>query len=278
MYISWQVLERESSPVDWCEENYTHSPYIAEFVNTISNVLFILLPPLLMRLHQPYANKCGKGIHVVWILLIVVGTCSAYFHATLSLLGQLLDELAILWVIMAGFSLWYPRWALPRSWRGSADGRRKFSYLCVLLATVSTFLGFIQPVANAFFLICLGAPALFLLAHQLKVEKDKRVVNLGYRVLVLWCMAIFCWVNDRLLCDFWFGLGFPYLHGFWHVLIFLCSYTAIVLFAYFEVKNHIPGENPILRYYPVDSWQYGIPFVVLDQQPPLTTNGKHHHN
>ena len=29
MYLpSWKHLERESSPVDWCEENYTWSPYI----------------------------------------------------------------------------------------------------------------------------------------------------------------------------------------------------------------------------------------------------------
>jgi hypothetical protein len=29
MYLpSWKHLERESSPVDWCEENYTFSPYI----------------------------------------------------------------------------------------------------------------------------------------------------------------------------------------------------------------------------------------------------------
>jgi len=266
MYLSWEHLERESSPVDWCEDNYTFSPYIAEFVNTVSNIIFIVMPPLLMRLHGQYSLKAGRGIHLIWTLLIVVGTCSAYFHATLSLLGQLLDEMAILWVVMAGFALWYPRDALPGRWKEDPQGRRKFANLCIVLATITTFLGFIQPILNAFILLILGVPALVLLALQLKIEKDQRVINLGRRTIVFYLLAIFCWLNDRLLCEFWYDLGFPYLHGAWHVLIFLASYTAIVLFAYFEVKNHISGEVPELRYYPVDTWQYGIPFVTVQDK------------
>ncbi len=61
-----------------------------------------------------------------------MGASSAYFHATLSLLGQLLDEVAILWVIMAGFAMWFPKEAMPKRMREDL-GRRTFVYTVLLL-------------------------------------------------------------------------------------------------------------------------------------------------
>ena len=57
----WRHLERGSSPIDWCEENYSFSPHIAEFINTTSNVLFLVMPPFLMLLHRDYTKHCGHG-------------------------------------------------------------------------------------------------------------------------------------------------------------------------------------------------------------------------
>jgi len=255
-----------SSPIDWCEENYDFSPNIAEFINTISNILFILMPPLLMHLHTSYAKHCGKGINIIWLLLIIVGLSSAYFHATLSLLGQLLDELAILWVIMACYWLWYPQSALPSGWKNIPDGRRKFSNIFIVFAVLTTFLGFIQPVVNAFCLLLLCIPTLVLMVMQFKEEQTPRMNNLARRSVGIWGLAVTAWVNDRFFCPYWSSVGFPYLHGVWHITIFLASYSAIVIFAYFDVKHHRLDKHPTLKYFPLDTWEFGVPFVFVQDK------------
>ena len=47
---------------------------------------------------KQYQHIMEMPINIIWILLMIVGFGSIYFHATLSLAGQLVDEIAILWV------------------------------------------------------------------------------------------------------------------------------------------------------------------------------------
>lgn len=80
----------------------------------LSNFLFLLVPPISIYLFQDYGRCISRGIHVVWALLFVIGLSSAYFHATLSLVGQLLDEVSILWGFAAVYALFFPNKLFPK--------------------------------------------------------------------------------------------------------------------------------------------------------------------
>lgn len=73
-------------------------------------------------------------------LSLAPGLFSMYFHMTLSFLGQLLDEISILWLLAGGYSIWMPRCYFPtflgeNRWDGgwpSDDSVRAHLGSCVL--------------------------------------------------------------------------------------------------------------------------------------------------
>ena len=88
-----------SSSVDWCEENYVWSHYIAEWWNTWSNV-----PPLVLALGAMIAASTSAKdkqqpslIKWAYSVPVIVFAGSFVFHATLTYFGQLLDELPMIY-------------------------------------------------------------------------------------------------------------------------------------------------------------------------------------
>lgn len=66
---------------DWCEKNYVYSSYIAEFLNTLSNVPCILLA--LFGLINALRQRFEKRFSVLHISNMTLAIGSMLYHATL---------------------------------------------------------------------------------------------------------------------------------------------------------------------------------------------------
>lgn len=80
-------------------------------------MFFFIVPPIAFRLFQPYSVYVTRGVYVILLLMMTVGAGSVYFHSTLSLAGQLMDELLILWVVMISYGILMPPQILPQFFR-----------------------------------------------------------------------------------------------------------------------------------------------------------------
>uniref|UniRef100_UPI00358FE1B1 alkaline ceramidase 1-like isoform X1 n=1 Tax=Myxine glutinosa TaxID=7769 RepID=UPI00358FE1B1 len=257
------IVAYESSSIDWCEENFKYSPVIAEYYNTVSNVVFFLLPPLMVYLSRSFASNSSWHIHLLWLSMTVVGGFSAYFHMTLSFLGQMLDELSILWILSGACILWFPKDSMPLAFRGD---RWRFGWFVTALSTCCTVLAFLKPNINAYALNSIGIYVLYVMYTSLRWCKTPTVHRLAWQTVLWWFLAVGCWLSDRMQCPFWSALDFTYLHSMWHVFIAMASCHCLILFAYLNVLREVPEKRPLLKYWPRNNWQIGIPYILLNSR------------
>jgi alkaline ceramidase len=118
MYYNKEELTEKftahSSPVDWCEANYAVHSSVAEFWNSASALLLYIPAPLG---YFAYKNTKGElhepNLYLVWMCIVISATGSVYFHSTLSVAGQVLDELPLIILAIYGISLSIPARFFP---------------------------------------------------------------------------------------------------------------------------------------------------------------------
>ncbi|XP_062965075.1 alkaline ceramidase 1 [Cynocephalus volans] len=254
------IVAYQSSEVDWCETNFQYSQLVAEFYNTFSNVTFLLFGPLMMFLMHPYAQKRSRYIYGVCILFMVIGLFSMYFHMTLSFLGQLLDELSILWLLASSYSIWMPRCYFPAFLGGK---RALFIRLVIITTVLSTFLSFLRPTVNAYALNSIALHILYIVCQEYRKTSNKELRHLIEVSVVLWAFALTSWISDRFLCSFWQWIHFSYLHSIWHVLISITFPYAMVSMALVDASYEMPDQTLKVHYWPRDTWPVGLPYVEI---------------
>uniref|UniRef100_A0A8C6JAI6 Alkaline ceramidase n=1 Tax=Melopsittacus undulatus TaxID=13146 RepID=A0A8C6JAI6_MELUD len=255
------IFSYQSAEVDWCEGNFERSQIIAEYYNTISNASFFILSPVLLYLNRQYRQQRPLPLYIVSALLLCVGIFSTYFHMTLSYVGQLLDELSILWTLAVSYAVWYPRVYFPRLFAGGLH----FFWLSGITTVISTFMSFIKPAFNAYALNCIAFHLLYLTRRELKKCNDKRVHQMAKVMVIWWVLAISSWISDRWLCGLWQAINFPYFHSFWHVLIAMSLLYCCPLVIYFDTNYEMPAFKPKIGYWPSDSSPIVVPYIILEE-------------
>ena len=84
-----------TSTIDWCEENYVISTYIAEALNTTTNSVFIALATF--AIYHAFHNKLEPRFIFTAFGFLLVGVGSWLFHMTLRYHFQLIDELPMIY-------------------------------------------------------------------------------------------------------------------------------------------------------------------------------------
>lgn len=215
--------------IDWCEYNYTHSYYIAEFYNTLSNLAYVMC-----GIHGIYETILVKGeTRYYWgfAALIGIGVGSAMFHATLQFSAQLWDEVPMLWASLT--------WLY-----GALEYRpkRRWKYLpFIIFSGGFLFTLFYSQYPNPlFFEISWGSltiTAVFLSYPQLTEPYAKKVFFSGFGIFLL---GFGSWLLDQHFCDH----VRPFkLHAVWHILT--CYGAMLLSFAGFYTRLKVVMKRQI---------------------------------
>ena len=225
-----------TASIDWCEQNYAVTPYVAEFWNTVSSLAIVVAGLVGLS-----TRRFAREIRVAFGLLVLVGLGSIAFHGTLRFELQMLDELPMLYLVT-----WLV-WLLVETGPEPRLGRWFPAVLIgyVLLATAGATLNRGDAQFLAFHL-SFGALEIFCLARVawLALLPENRAVRRRFALgLAAYATGIAIWFVDLKACQ-WVsvalpgrGIPNPQLHAFWHLLVSMGFFLLLGVVSFDRVRR-----------------------------------------
>ncbi|KAJ9086619.1 hypothetical protein DSO57_1001901 [Entomophthora muscae] len=229
-----------TSSVDWCEANYVHSPFIAEFFNTLSSLALVFLGEFGVRMNHTTHWKQTMCFR----MLSVVGVGSMLFHMTLKYHMQMLDELPMLWASALIISLCLefhykklPAWVSPSLYA--------FTVLATLVTTFASGSVQVGVFRVTFDILGIVSSVIGVMSFSRLPAKSpmRGIGRLGAGVILL---ATLCWLVDIHRCKELSGLYInPQLHAVWHILVAFGVYHIMLLYVYLHKSKFDPFSSSL---------------------------------
>ncbi|OIW34843.1 alkaline ceramidase family protein [Coniochaeta ligniaria NRRL 30616] len=214
------VWSPSTSTANFCEEDYATTIYIAEFVNTISNLAYVYLA---LR-HTKW--RLGR-LDQLSASLLLVGVCSLLYHATLRQSAQFSDDVSMLFLAGALLQRLYSTNQPPRTARTiTAATYASVAAMSAVYVRSGNLLVHLSMFVGMLALVGLRTGWLIYQLAGSAEEKARYVRRFG-GVCAYLALAFLLWNVDFEWCyelrSLRNAVGPPWawlleLHGWWHVL------------------------------------------------------------
>ena len=224
---------------DWCEPNYAKSPYIAEFWNTISNLMYILFAFNLL-IHKERFNKINKlkqfkSVNLIIYSMLILGLSSGAFHATLKYWPQFMDRLFCL-IPLLGFKIGFNEIGVTSSsYNFALENTAHVSILSIVSHCICSIIAVF---------IMFEMYTLYLAIHNLytgymmtKAIRMKEINHHSIKAVIYIMIGLIAWILDSVTCGFFIErFGFiPHFHAQWHLFTAVSCLDIVLVLVYLLV-------------------------------------------
>lgn len=216
-----------TASVDWCEDNYEVTHYIAEFWNTMSSIPIFLAGAI--GAYWSVRQGLERRFTLCFLAVAFIGIGSALFHGTLLYWGQFLDEVPMIY----GVTMF--AWSALETHELADHKVRWLPYALAAYATIFTAVYFLAPNYFVIFIVLYACTVAYVCIRSYRLycrARDPGHKLLFWLAVGFYVGGVVClWVPENLLCSRTIE---PFqLHAWFHLTSTVGPYSW-VLFAIFS--------------------------------------------